>query len=149
MQHIGVPPCVEVVHYSTSNTVMQSKVFEFCLGKSKYIEQAQLSVTINKASNSVVRILLQIHAVILILSCGKAYPESPLSDDCCMFLEIPGREIAEEHGETLTVNGGLLLRVGRAHWLKGQPSTPVARLSVALLSNIRREVRHTYLPGCV
>ena len=59
-------------------------------------------------------------------SCGKAYPESPFSDDCCMFPEIPGREIAEEHGETLTVNGGLLLQVGRAHWLKGQPSTPVA-----------------------
>ena len=63
-----------------------------------------------------------------------------------MFLEVPGGEIAKEHRETLTVNGGLLLQVGGAYWLKGQPSTPIAWLSVALLSNTRREVRHTHVP---
>ena len=51
-----------------------------------------------------------------------------------MFPKSPGREIAEQHGEPLHVNGGLLLHLTTAHQLELPPSAPEQCLLVTLLA---------------
>lgn len=69
-------------------------------------------------------------------SLNPAHPEGPPSNDLRMLSKPPRGEVAEEHGEAFTVNGGLLFHVGCVHSLEVGPSSPVAGLVVPLLRKV-------------
>ena len=68
---------------------------------------------------------------------SDTHPESPPSDDLGVVSKPPWREVAEQHGEPLNINGGFLLLAGGGDVLEGNTSSPETGLTMSLLRGIR------------
>ena len=63
----------------------------------------------------------------------STHAEGPMRDDLGVLPKPPWREVSEQHGEPLHVNGRLLLHVTAAHHHELPPSAPKQGLLVAFL----------------